>query len=69
MRDPNRIPVMLEMLENIWERNPDMRFGQLINLLYPVYEAEIPLYGISDEVLLKEIKTYIQQLEVSSKNK
>lgn len=30
MRDPNRIPKMLEELEVAWLEHPDMRLGQLI---------------------------------------
>jgi uncharacterized protein YihD (DUF1040 family) len=28
-RDPERIPVMLELIKTLWERNPDWRFMQL----------------------------------------
>lgn len=30
MRDPERIPRMLALLERIWRANPDMRLGQII---------------------------------------
>ena len=30
MRDPNRIPIMLEELKILWETHPDWRLGQLI---------------------------------------
>jgi len=30
MRDPNRIPVILESLRVAWQRYPDMRLGQLL---------------------------------------
>jgi len=30
MRDPKRIPRVLERLAKVWERNPDLRLGQLI---------------------------------------
>lgn len=30
MRDPNRIPIILKELENLWEKNTDMRLGQLL---------------------------------------
>ena len=36
MRDPARIPVVLEALRKTWERSPDLRLGQLIfNLVWP----------------------------------
>lgn len=33
MRDPNRIKPFLNKLEELWERNSDLRFGQIIYLL------------------------------------
>lgn len=37
MRNPKRIKSILKLIEEIWENNPDQRFGQLlINLgLFP----------------------------------
>lgn len=32
MRDPKRIPIMLEALRKAWERNPDARLGQLVHI-------------------------------------
>ncbi len=35
MRDPERIPELLELVKQIWLRDPDLRFNQLIyNLQY-----------------------------------
>ncbi len=48
MRDPKRIPQILNRIEKIWEQNPDLRFGQLImNAINPDY-----LYEIEDEILI-----------------
>ena len=33
MRNTKRIPVILEMLEEVWLKQPDTRFGQLVNNL------------------------------------
>ncbi len=30
MRDPDRIPEVLRMLETAWKQQPDMRLGQLV---------------------------------------
>ena len=30
MRDPKRIPEMLEAIRDVWEAHPDLRLGQLI---------------------------------------
>lgn len=30
MRNPERIPIMLEAIGSAWEKNPDLRLGQLV---------------------------------------
>lgn len=30
MRNPHRIPVILNLLKEVWEQNPDLRLSQLI---------------------------------------
>ena len=40
MRNPNRIPKILRRLQDIWERNPDLRLGQLIGNVYPCTEHD-----------------------------
>ena len=36
MRNPNRIPIILEEIRKLWEKNPDQRFGQLLeNYVFP----------------------------------
>lgn len=30
MRDPNRIKPYLQMIEQVWEKYPDLRFSQLV---------------------------------------
>lgn len=43
MRDPNRIPTILELLRQAWESNPDQRLGQLvINACREITENELP---------------------------
>ena len=32
MRPPERIPLLLELLEQAWRRDPDMRLAQLITV-------------------------------------
>lgn len=60
MRDPNRIDQLLARLKVIWERNPDLRLGQLIlnvasdPVLYYVEDEELmtameKLYGLRGE--------------------
>ena len=47
MRDPARIPVLLERLRLVWEANPDLRLGQMVANAaggedpYPVEDEEL----------------------------
>lgn len=44
MRDPNRIFYILDMLRLAWEKDPDLRFGQLITNAFALYHEQ----GMSD---------------------
>ncbi len=53
MRNPDRIDKVLDIIREIWEKNPDLRLGQL--LLNLVSDANI-LYWVEDEELIKGLK-------------
>jgi hypothetical protein len=66
MRDPKRIPVILEMLGNIWKKYPDMRLGQLIE---NVVDNPTVLYYIEDDRLIQSIESlYGGDIEHSKPN-
>ena len=52
VRDPKRIPLVLEALRIYWEQNPDLRLGQLLNHLAPFDAA---LFYMEDDVLLRSL--------------
>lgn len=52
MRDPKRIPVVLEALRAAWEANPDWRLGQLI---VNVSERRDPFH-IEDDDMLRRLR-------------
>lgn len=56
MRDPKRIPEMLDELKKVWERSPDLRLGQLIDNI--VTRTPCPLFYIEDEDMVERIKKY-----------
>ena len=64
MRNPDRIPQVLEGIEHIWRQHPDWRLGQLIcNLTaWADPDASSP-YDIEDETLLVEIERHVTQNE------
>lgn len=45
MRDPKRISKLMSLLQEIWEKAPDLRFFQLIYTLQEKYSAINNNYG------------------------
>ena len=45
MRDPKRIPEILDLINQVWQTEPDMRYLQLIYNLQSIYSAEIDSNG------------------------
>jgi uncharacterized protein YihD (DUF1040 family) len=51
MRDPARIEKMLGTLRKVWERNPDLRLGQLIETAWHSADGDADLFYMEDDVL------------------
>lgn len=49
MRDPNRIPDVLQAVALYWQKHPDLRLGQLLGNFNVNYMTE-------DDVLLERLK-------------
>lgn len=63
MRDPNRIPEVLEEIEHLWRLHPDWRLGQLIsNLAAWSDPVEGSVYDIEDDALVEEVHRHLSQL-------
>jgi uncharacterized protein YihD (DUF1040 family) len=60
MKDPKRIKPMMEIIRGIWEQNPDLRLGQLIENACPEIKT-IGSFYIEDEHLLKGLKAYAKK--------
>jgi hypothetical protein len=58
MRDPKRIPVILDRLKEAWELAPDLRLPQLI---MAVEGTGRDLFYIEDEELLTKFDEFIKQ--------
>jgi len=54
MRDPDRIPKILNEIKEVWEMNPDLRLGQLIGKL----GIEHIIYHIGDDQLVTYLKSF-----------
>lgn len=65
MRNPNRIPIILNQLEELWKEHPDMRLGQLlVNIVHNMNQASIEVYNIfyvEDDKISDEIVNIIRE--------
>ena len=55
MRDPQRIKPFLVRIEQLWFKNPDFRFGQLIIWLAKIEELNPKLFYLEDKEFLEKI--------------
>lgn len=58
MRDINRIEPFLEDFKTLWKQNPDLRFGQLVEILHR-HSNHIELFSIEDDRMQQVIKNRI----------
>lgn len=52
-RNPDRIPLMLAKIKELWEKAPQLRLGQLLG---NCVSKEIQLYYMEDDVLLEKLE-------------
>ena len=62
MRDPNRIPIVLSALNDLWQKVHDWRCGQLISNFYAYIGKD--LFYTEDEQYIKLIKDFEKSLEL-----
>lgn len=58
MRDPTRIPEMLNEIMEVWQKHPDMRLGQLLINCFPHYWESSDIFYIEDDKFLKSIEEW-----------
>lgn len=65
MRDPNRIPRIIEKLQRFWEQNPDLRLGQLIdNAKYSCPQAsKSDIFCVEDDMIEEGLDFLIERCE------
>ena len=65
MRNPDRIPKILTLLQQGWEKVPDWRFGQLIENLKR-YICVDDLFYIEDDKMIEKIVDFFALEEVTN---
>lgn len=64
MRDPARIEEMLGLVRRIWQREPDLRLGQLVYNAARMREPTLQdLFSIEDGNLRKGLVRYLELVE------
>ena len=58
MRDPSRIPEILNALRVVWEARPDLRLGQLITIV--AEKPYAPVFYIEDDTVLRRLKDFTE---------
>jgi len=59
MRDPKRISNILNRLQRIWEKYPDLRLGQLIENVFPNTEFDyISSYYLEDFPFIETLEKF-----------
>jgi hypothetical protein len=62
MRDPNRIPLILQEIERIWRLHPDWRLGQLVcNLAAWADPTQNVVWDVEDDILVAEAQRHLEQ--------
>lgn len=60
MRDPERITAVLNELHKVWEKNPDLRLGQIIVNMVQAENASPEIFYFEDDVLLLRLKGFLE---------
>lgn len=66
MRDPKRIPIILDRIKKMWKKHPDLRLGQIIVDCLPVDKVDNSygyLYYIEDDKLFERLKQFEEKKE------
>ncbi len=66
MRDPKRIPEILNEIKGIWSSFPDLRLGQLIG---NVMTDSMDFYYMEDEELIKILRDHYSEVKNIEFNK
>jgi uncharacterized protein YihD (DUF1040 family) len=66
MRDPKRIPEILNQISQCWNTYPDLRLGQLLLNVSAKYSKD--LYYIEDEELVKLLRDFLQTYNKNGEN-
>lgn len=67
MRDPQRIPRILDLLERYWEANPDLRFFQMLWTFYKEKDLVNSFY-LEDDLFENRLRELVRTENNKRKN-
>jgi|WetSurMetagenome_2_1015567.scaffolds.fasta_scaffold47303_5 hypothetical protein len=72
MRDPKRIREIMQKFEELWNRSPDQRFGQMLeNFIFVKGERDdktsVAMFYQEDDITLKRLDGYIEISKMADK--
>ena len=62
MRDPNRIPKLLNLLQQLWEKYPDLRFFQMLNAYG--YDSTVDWFHEEDDKIIAHLEKELANQKV-----
>jgi len=69
MRDPRRIEQILDVVREIWEREPDLRLGQIVVNAVRPSEPCPQIFYAEDDDLLKGLREYVRLVRANDSNR
>ena len=62
MRDPKRIKRILELIEKIWDKSPDQRFGQLL-INCGIVDDSLRVWNNEDNTLEEYLNKFLEEVK------
>lgn len=60
MRDPNRIPIILDAIKELWETMPDMRLGQLVYCIMSSFPYDY--FQVEDDKFMEALDNFKKKM-------
>ncbi len=70
MRNPDRIPLILKRLENVWKKHSDLRLGQIfVSSDSLLKQKGINMFALEDDELIDEIEKLFEEIKMKDGDK
>ena len=63
MRHPERIPEILQVLQELWISKPDLRLGQIMVIAAEFYKPCRDLFNLEDDEMLQRLQKWRSKIE------